>query len=245
MRAPATSLHPKRLWPYGFRNRGYTLTPNSATAPRNPYRRSNAKFDQCFLSEDQPADTLRPGAADEGSVRDATCTGSSHASIARQPSQNRIRLHERVPTESQCSTLGPRCDHCVVAVGGHQEWCGNAGVDRRDRRRGQRRPESISANIISSVTSVSERATKRPFISRSTRAVLPPGSDLQATSIRRDVHLRSRGQPERVAQLLGQDNAAAGIDNSFHGIRVPTRSHSRHRRVCCPDLRRHSSEARA
>lgn len=101
--------------------------------------------------------------------------GSSYASVAGQPGEDRVRLRQGVPTKTQCSTLGPRSDHRVVSVRRHHQRHGDAGVDRRHGHRCQRRPESISANIISSLTSVSARATKRPLASRSTRAVLPPG----------------------------------------------------------------------
>ena len=54
----------------------------------------------------------------------------------------------------------------------------------------------------------------------------PPGrNDLHASTVRRDVHLRTREETQRVADGLGQHDPACLIHDSFHGNTIPVRSH--------------------
>lgn len=102
--------------------------------------------------------------------------GGMNASIPGKSGQHRVCFGQRVPAEPKSSPLGPRRDHGMLEMRGHKERQRDTRVDRSDRHRRQRRPESMRANIISSVTTVSARATKRPSASRSSRAVRPPGT---------------------------------------------------------------------
>jgi len=100
--------------------------------------------------------------------------GRCETCIAGQAGQYRISLHEGVAAQTQCPSLRPRENPGVVRVRRHQQRYGDARVDSCGRSRGQRRPESINAYIISSVTTVSPWETRRPSASRSSRAVRPP-----------------------------------------------------------------------
>lgn len=98
------------------------------------------------------------------------------ASITGQTRQHRVCFGERMPAEPKTSAYRPLRDRDMLRMRGHKQRHGDTGVDRRDPRRCQRRPESMNANIISSVTTVSALATRRPSLLRTSRAERPPGT---------------------------------------------------------------------
>ena len=79
----------------------------------------------------------------------------AHPRITGQASQHGVGLDQGMPTQTQGPTSRPLLDRPVRLVRSHEERNGHAGVDSPARSVCHRRPESISANTCSSVTTVS------------------------------------------------------------------------------------------
>ena len=76
----------------------------------------------------------------------------THTCVAGQPGQHRVGLRQRVPAETELASSRPGVHGPMGLVGGDEQRDGDARVDREPRPIRHRRPVSMSANIVSSVT---------------------------------------------------------------------------------------------
>lgn len=104
------------------------------------------------------------------------------------------------------SAVRPLRDHGVVRMRRDEQWHGDTRVDGCGRHRPQRRPASMRANIISSVTTVSALAAKRQSSYRSSRAV--PGH----ASLAGSVVIRSSDHLDRALDARRSRQACVGGD---------------------------------
>jgi hypothetical protein len=149
-----------------------------------------------------------------------------HAGIARQPRQHRIRLCQAVATQAQCPTPSPRHNLPMMLMSGNQQRYGDAGIHRHDIRSYQRRPASMSPNIISSVTTVSLQATSRPVASRSSLAVRPPGVTCTPLPYWETSTTVPGVRPNASRSALGTTMRPTESITASIGIMVPTNSQS-------------------
>ncbi|MCU1477307.1 MAG: hypothetical protein JWQ64_2000 [Subtercola sp.] len=142
----------------------------------------------------------------------------SHARIPREASENRVRLGERVPAEAKHPSYGPGGDRTVSLVCFDEQRYGDARVERETR---QRRPASINANMTSSETVVSERATRRPPSARDNRAVRPPGVTCIPPPYADTSTLEPGARPNASRRLLGRrsrppESIVASMGLAYH-----------------------------
>lgn len=95
---------------------------------------------------------------DEASGECALSVLGEQARIPRQSGQDGVGLSEGVRGEGQVDAVQRLGDDGVGPVAPQQQRDRDAGVRREDRQR--RRPSSISLNTTSSVTTVSDAATR-------------------------------------------------------------------------------------